>query len=166
MKHYTEADLLETRYLAPGASMPVMMHLADCSECAARFERLEQKLRGLAACDTDRPATFWARQRQAVMHRVQASPRATSTQRPRLAIAAAFAAALTGLAVFSGKPPDVQNPPAAVPVSAAPLAATTPSALTTPEDLWQTDEQLESFQSMVAWESWDAAAVVPEEGRS
>ena len=52
-EHYSEADLLETYYMQPGASMPVMMHLAGCADCAARYERLEKKVRGLAACAHD-----------------------------------------------------------------------------------------------------------------
>lgn len=48
--HYSEADLLDTYYTQPGASLPVMMHLADCAECAARYEKLERKVRDLAAC--------------------------------------------------------------------------------------------------------------------
>src|SRR6185295_4942814 len=65
--HYTEADLLETYYTQPGESMPVMMHLAQCSECAARYERLERKLRDAASCDVERPDTFWSRQRHLIM---------------------------------------------------------------------------------------------------
>ena len=73
-EHYSEADLLETYYMQPGASMPVMMHLADCADCAARYERLEQKVRGLAACAHDeKPDTFWARQR--IVGDAQARPR-------------------------------------------------------------------------------------------
>ena len=45
MKHFSEADLLETYYTEPGQSMPVMMHLAECKECAARYARLDRKLR-------------------------------------------------------------------------------------------------------------------------
>src|SRR5213082_3253280 len=51
--HYTEADLLETYYLQPGESMPVMMHLAQCSECSVRYEKLERKLREVASCETE-----------------------------------------------------------------------------------------------------------------
>ena len=48
--HFSEADLLETYYTRPGESMPVMMHLANCSECAERYERLDKKMREAAAC--------------------------------------------------------------------------------------------------------------------
>ena len=60
-QHFTEADLLETYYTQPGESMPVMMHLADCAECAARYERLDRKMRSLTACAHDKPESFWAR---------------------------------------------------------------------------------------------------------
>ena len=68
--HYTEADLLETYYMQPGASMPVMMHLANCAECAARYDRLDRKLREAAACHSAKDEGFWAMQRSAVMARV------------------------------------------------------------------------------------------------
>lgn len=70
MKHYTEADLLETYYTQPGESLPVMLHLSECSECAARYERLDQKIRSLGACEHEQPKTFWARQRDAIVRRV------------------------------------------------------------------------------------------------
>jgi len=71
-KHYSEADLLETYYMQPGQSMPVMMHLAECAECKAKYERLERKLREAAVCDTEKPVTFWTRQRLSIMRRVDA----------------------------------------------------------------------------------------------
>jgi hypothetical protein len=46
-RHYTEAELLETYYTQPGASLPVMMHLADCPPCAQRYETLDKKMRRL-----------------------------------------------------------------------------------------------------------------------
>jgi predicted anti-sigma-YlaC factor YlaD len=65
VKHYTEADLLETYYTEPGQSLPVMMHLAECTDCAARYERLDQKIRALGACE-HAPRSFWARGRDAI----------------------------------------------------------------------------------------------------
>lgn len=50
MKHFSEAELLETWYAPAGSSLPTMLHLADCSDCAARYERLETKLHALFAC--------------------------------------------------------------------------------------------------------------------
>ena len=50
MKHFSEAELLETWYAPAGSSLPTMLHLAVCSVCAVRYERLESKLHALFAC--------------------------------------------------------------------------------------------------------------------
>ena len=147
MKHYSEADLLETYYMQPGASLPVMMHLADCSDCAARYERLDRKIRGVASsCHTEQPESFWSRQRHAIMHRVQQQPRVSRTR--RLAAAAllvtVLGGALAGYRATSERPQ--QRPQAAQAV-----VVTTPSV---PADPWES-EQLDEFRSMVAWESWE-----------
>src|ERR1700741_3786060 len=95
-QHYSEADLLETYYMQPGASMPVMMHLADCGDCAWRYERLEKKVRGLSACaHDDKPDTFWARQRFSVMRKLNAQ-RPSHARIARVAAAAVLVAALGG----------------------------------------------------------------------
>ena len=142
MKHYSEADLLETYYTQPGESMPVMMHLAGCAECAARYERLEKKVRGLAACEHDKPETFWARQRISIMRRVdqQRSPRWS-----HLAAAAALVLVVTGVAVVKN---DVATAPGGVE-----RARITQVMVADSYDPWQSEE-LKDYQSMVAWESW------------
>lgn len=152
MKHYSEADLLETYYTQPGESMPAMMHLAECGECAARYESLERKLRGMAACH-DEPEAFWARQRASIMgtiERRQARPLSWT----RVAAAAALIVALGSVAVFRDQP----APPAAATGTIASTAATktdnTTEALDPlPADPWES-EALSDFQSVVAWESW------------
>src|SRR5260370_4888580 len=102
MKHFNEAELLETYYTQPGQSMPVMMHLADCSECAARYERLERKLREAAVCNTEKPATFWTRQRLQIMRRIDApNSHAISARRPLRVAAAAILSFFLGAAVVS-----------------------------------------------------------------
>src|SRR6185503_14006467 len=93
--HYSEADLLETYYMQPGASMPVMMHLADCSDCAARYERLEKKVRGLSSCaHDDKPDTFWARQRISVMRKIGTQRSSSFARVTRVAAAALLVGAL------------------------------------------------------------------------
>jgi anti-sigma factor RsiW len=145
--HYSEADLLETYYMQPGASMPVMMHLADCSDCASRYERLEKKVRGLSSCAHDeKPETFWARQRISVMRKVGARP-STFARVSRVAAAAVLVAALGGW--FSSR--QVTPPPAAIVTPAAPEITV---QVTTPADPWDSEE-LDEFHSIVAWESWD-----------
>ena len=143
-EHYSEADLLETYYMQPGASMPVMMHLAGCADCAARYERLEKKVRGLAACAHDeKPDTFWARQRIAVMRKLPRHAPAARTM--RVAAAALLVAALGGWMATR------QSEPAARPVIAQPEITV---QVTTPVDPWQSEE-LDEYQSLVAWESWE-----------
>ena len=146
-QHYSEADLLETYYTQPGESMPVMMHLADCSECASRYENLERKLRALAACGREeKPDTFWARQRHGVMHTIESQNRRFSVS--RLAAAAALTV-IVGAGVFNWN--KESEPPA--PVS-APTEVTVAVPATEPADPWES-EQLNDFQSIVAWESWE-----------
>src|SRR5262245_64066936 len=89
-EHYSEAELLETYYMQPGESAPVMLHLSKCDQCVARYNRLEQKLRAAAACPT-KPATFWSFQRGSIMRRVEAKRRKASAAPRTWRIAAATA---------------------------------------------------------------------------
>lgn len=154
MKHYNEADLLETYYTQPGESMPVMMHLAGCTDCAARYARLERKLREAAACNTEKPATFWTRQRLQIMRRVDAQhAHAKTTARTlRVAAAAILSFFLGGALVYETvKPVQYQPAPAAV---VAPAAKAAPAPATNNlHDAWQSDE-LKDFHNVVEWEAW------------
>ncbi len=153
MKHFSEAELLETYYTQPGESMPVMMHLADCHECAARYERLEQKLRQAASCHTDKPATFWARQRLQIMRRVNAQQvhAATAARTLRVAAAAILAFFLGGAVVYETTKPVPQPAPV---VSVAPVTVAAPApAANDVHDAWQSDE-LKDFHNVVEWEAW------------
>lgn len=162
-QHYSEADLLETYYAQPGASMPVMMHLADCGECAARYERLEKKVRSLAACahdkTHDKPETFWARQRISVMRKIDARRnRAQSIARlTRIAAVVVFAVALGVLVTWRVLEPGVESPGRQVVATQTAQVSTSPlddaTARNLEESPWQSEE-LSDFQSMVAWESW------------
>jgi len=154
--HFSEADLLETYYTQPGESMPVMMHLADCSECAARYEKLDRKIRGLSACEHDKPETFWARQRIAVMRKIDARRERTNPV-ARLAAAAALIAVLGG-GVFTwreGAKAQRLTGAEQQTIQTATLQASEPLSLEASEstDPWASDE-LNEFQSVVAWESW------------
>ena len=148
-KHYSEAALLETYYMKPDQSAPVMLHLAKCDDCIARYNRLEQKLRSASAsaCPT-KPQTFWSFQRGSIMRRVDAHRRETA-QRPRtwrVAAAAMLAFFLGGAVVYETS---VRPVPSAPPPAEAPIAAT--QEITT--DPWQNDE-LKDFHAVVEWESW------------
>ena len=154
MKHFSEADLLETYYTQPGESMPVMMHLADCHECAARYERLEQKLRQAASCHTDKPATFWTRQRLQILRRVNAQQvhAATAARTLRVAAAAILAFFLGGAVVYETIQP-VRQPAPVVRVAPVTVAAPAPTANENIHDAWQSDE-LKDFHNVVEWEAW------------
>jgi predicted anti-sigma-YlaC factor YlaD len=165
-QHFTEADLLETYYTQPGESMPVMMHLADCTECAARYERLERKLRGLTACEhSEKPDTFWARQRISVMRKIDAQrDRSAMASRFSRVAAAAVLVVLLGGGVFTWREGSkAQRRTGAEPqvVQTATLASSSSEPLSLeasePSDPWESDE-LSDFQSVVAWESWVESA--------
>jgi hypothetical protein len=156
MKHFSEADLLETYYTQPGESMPVMMHLASCPDCAARYARLEQKLREAASCNTEKPATFWTRQRLQIMRSIdkQQSHAASASRMLRVAAAAILSFFLGGAIVYESVKP-VHHQPAPT-VKVAPVAAVqtapAPSAADI-HDAWQSEE-LQDFHNVVEWESW------------
>ena len=155
MKHYSEADLLETYYTQPGESMPVMMHLADCSDCAAKYDRLERKLREASVCSTDtKPETFWTRQRFSILRRVR-DERQLNGRTGRYAAAAMLAFVLGGAVVYETvKPVRVaQTPVATTMPAAAPAVASEESSV--PRDPWQSEE-LKDFHQVVEWESWVA----------
>lgn len=130
--HYSEADLLETYYMQPGESMPVMMHLADCEPCAERYERLEGKLRSLAV-PPEMPETFWTRQQHAIAARLAAEGE-VAARIVRFAAAAVLAAVIAGTLVF-------------------PLAFPQQEATPVVEDPWESEE-LRELQPLVEWESW------------
>lgn len=143
-KHFSEADLLETYYTQPGESMPVMMHLARCAECSARYERLERKLRELSACHTEKPETFWTGQRMTIMRGI--SERRTPYL--RIAAAALLAFVLGGLALYRSTEAPAPVVPKTATVEAQPI-----NDLSMPSDPWQSDE-LKEFGAVVEWESW------------
>ena len=142
-RHFSEADLLETYYTQPGESMPVMMHLANCAECATRYDRLDRKLREAAACPTDKPESFWAQQRQTIMHCVAASRQKSASRVPLTAAAAAVFALVLGGVMFSQRE-EVPRAPVAPPVAVEEAA---------PSDPWES-EQLQEYEAVVEWESW------------
>jgi hypothetical protein len=164
-KHFSEAELLETYYMQPGESMPVMMHLASCTDCAAKYERLERKLREAASCSTEKPATFWSRQRASIMRRIpHRAPSASPVRTWRIAAATILAFFLGGALVYKSVEPELKAPTAPpvavasiVPSSAAEGALAEETQLSM--DAWQSDE-LQNFQPVVQWESWVAETAV------
>jgi hypothetical protein len=153
--HFSEADLLETYYMQPGDSMPVMMHLASCNECAARYERLERKMREAAVCST-KPETFWSRQRLSIMRRVAAQPARVARigSLARVAAAAVLAFALGGAVMYQEVKNDKPVPPAA-PKAASVTVAPTVDEMHAPINPWESEE-LTQFHEVVQWESWES----------
>jgi predicted anti-sigma-YlaC factor YlaD len=151
MKHYSEADLLETYYMQPAEASPIIEHVNECNACQDRYRRLAQKLREGAACPAEKPDTFWTRQRLMIMRAVDRNSERSrrTTRTARVAAAAMLAFLLGGLVVYKSVEPALKTP--AVIVSPAPVA--TADDLQIPRDPWQSDE-LKDFGSVVQWESW------------
>jgi anti-sigma factor RsiW len=146
-QHYSEADLLETYYTQPGQSLPVMLHLADCAACAGRYQRLETKIRGLAACDEPRPEAFWARQRGSIMRRVRRERYTPAFA--RFAAAALLVLVVGGTLTFPLR--ETKAPQAQV----QPQPVVEAEVITIPSDPWES-EPLQEYQPLVEWESWVA----------
>jgi len=150
-QHYSEADLLETYYTKPGQSLPVMMHLADCTDCAARYERLERKVRALGACGHDeKPETFWSRQRISIARRIEGE---RSPSIGRMAAAAVLALVIGGTLAW---PVAVQAPEASqqqVSIASASVRAPEAGEQTASDDPWSSGE-LRDLRPLVEWESW------------
>lgn len=140
MKHYSETDLLEAFYTQPA---DVLAHVAECVDCAARYERLERKVRGLAACGQTKPETFWAHQRISIMRRVEQSRHRSPLM--KYAAAAMLTLTLGGLVTWNRR--DVAPGPGD-PIQRARIPVVT-------SDPWQS-EQLKDYQPVVAWETWVA----------
>lgn len=149
--HYSEADLLETYYMTPDQASPLIAHVNECAQCQERYRRLSQKLREVAACPTDKPDTFWARQRLMIMRAVeQARGRSHRPSRiARIAAAAIFIFILGGVTVYETMP----RKTAVVVSPAQSRVAATPDELQIPRDPWNSDE-LKGFGSVVEWQSW------------
>jgi len=152
--HFSEADLLETYYMQPGESMPVMMHLASCEACAARYDALERKLREAAACPTtEKHETFWTRQRMLIQRRIAGNHERASarTQVTRVAAAAVLAFFLGGVFVYrTVEPQHVTTVTTTAAVQPQPVIEEPPPV---PHDPWQSEE-LSDFHSVVQWETW------------
>jgi hypothetical protein len=151
MKHFSEADLLETYYMQPSEATEIIEHVNSCNPCQDRYRRLAEKLRDVAACPSEKPDTFWTRQRLMIMRSVDAARQQShrTIRTARIAAAAFLAFVLGGAVVYKSVEPALQTP--AVIVSPAPVAAA--DDLKLPPDPWQSDE-LKDFGSVVQWESW------------
>ena len=154
--HFSEADLLETYYTKPGESLPVMLHLADCTDCAARYERLETKMQGLRSCHHDeKPETFWARQRMSILRKIDAKrERSAMTARiVRVAAAAMLVLVLGGILTWNRIDQPVPQQQMVETAQTAVLEDGSTASQDAVTDPWESEE-LKDYSSMVAWESW------------
>lgn len=165
-KHYSEADLLETYYMQPDEASAIIAHVNECADCQERYRRLARKLRETASCSTEKPATFWTRQRLMIMRAVdQAREQSHRTNRTlRVAAATTLAFLLGGAVVYKSLEPTLKQPPVIVQQqTAAPVTPT--DDLQIPRDPWQS-EDLKDFGAVVQWESWMTEGKTSEKARS
>jgi predicted anti-sigma-YlaC factor YlaD len=157
MRHYSEADLLETYYMQPDEASEIIAHVNECNECQDRYRRLAQKLRDVAACPTDKPATFWTRQRLMIMRAVENARAQSNRARraSRMAAAALLAFLLGGAVVYKTIPHQQKAPVVIVAQQQTSLTGSgADDVLDVPRDPWQSDE-LKDFGAVVAWEQWN-----------
>ncbi|HYS53268.1 MAG TPA: hypothetical protein VER58_05835 [Thermoanaerobaculia bacterium] len=159
MKHFSEADLLETYYMQPTEASPIIEHVNGCNECQDRYRRLAQKLRDVAACPSEKPATFWTRQRLMIMRAVDNARENAqrSVRTARVAAAALLAFLLGGVVVYKSVEPTLKSPAMVVVAQQTASPAAPADDLQIPRDPWQSDE-LKDFGSVVQWESWVEAS--------
>jgi hypothetical protein len=155
-QHYSEADLLETYYMQPDEASAIIAHVNDCNECQERYRRLAQKLRDVASCPSDKPATFWTRQRLMIMRAVEnARVQSHRTARTgRMAAAALLVFALGGAVAYKTIPHHQQKQPVVVVSQQALTGSDGDDVLDVPRDPWQSDE-LKDFGAVVNWEQWN-----------
>ena len=153
MSHYTEVELLQHYYLNESAP-EIAAHVAACSECAARYGRLREKLscsaKDHAAMVDSRPEPFWMRQRASIRRGI--SERGTRRVAWRRLAAAAILVFLIAGGVY------VVNSPRDRVEIADPVDRITDPAIATivepaSSDPWEVDE-LEPYSPMIEWESW------------
>ncbi len=164
-KHYSEADLLETYYMQPDEASLIIQHVNGCDACQERYRRLARKLREIAACPAEKPATFWTRQRLMIIRAVdnarEHSQRAARVG--RVAAAAVLAFVLGAAVVYKSVEPALKAPAVVVSKQNATPAVSTDD-LQIPRDPWQSDE-LKDFGTVVQWESWNVD-ITPSKGPS
>ncbi|MEO8217197.1 MAG: hypothetical protein ABI718_08945 [Acidobacteriota bacterium] len=165
MTHLTDSDLLEFHFI-PDGEPRTQKHLGSCAECASRMTQLSKRLRDGAETTidkaTEKPESFWVRQRLVISRAVtsdEATP-ARSTGRPvwRWTAAAALTLFLSAAVVYRTIP----APAPSAPPNRVAAAQQTPGAAPA-EDLFRdlreindpwSSESLKPFQGAVQWESW------------
>ena len=171
-RHYETEELLAHAWV-PDGDAELALHLAACASCRERFEALRYGIERHAdsGATPELPETFWKRQEIAVMRAVERRQRPLAGMGTR--IAAAAAVVFVGLAFWAGRGSVSTSTvsPAVVTSTIASVAPSTASgaaenglaASQIATDPWQS-EQLEDFQTVVAWESWVSEEKTPNRG--
>jgi anti-sigma factor RsiW len=161
--HLTDADLVAL-VLLPDDAPDARLHLAACSECAARIDRVTNEVTRHREEHADsveaHDATFWKRQELAIMRDVARASRRTAPRRGFVA-AAILAVALGSFWFGRVSVDEIAGNPVEVATSTAPslpdvqssLPAMVVPATVVTTDPWE-NESLEEFQAVVDWESW------------
>ena len=153
MKHFSEADLLETYYTQPGESMPVMMHLAIAATAPRATSGWSASCaKRPSATPRSRPRSGRASGCRSCAASMRSNAHATSARRTlRVAAAAILSFFLGGAVVYETVKP-VQHQPAPI-VNVAPVAAQPAPAPSAADihDAWQSEE-LKDFHNVVEWE--------------
>lgn len=159
-KHYGYDELLAHAYL-PEENAELELHIASCERCEERFRALRAELARHAqgAAQMEKHETFWKRQELGVMRAIDRRQRRIPGIGAQLAAAAVVVFVVGAFWIGRGS---VTNAPSTITGTAPIVATASPIAvqdnglastqLTT--DPWQS-EQLEDFQSVVDWETWD-----------
>lgn len=161
MKHYNEVELLEHYYLS-AASPEVGDHVGGCTECAARYERLREKLSCSAESHRQhvdaKPETFWLRQRHAISNQLERRVRRqVAFAAPWRFAVAAMLALLLGTAVFVAvHDQDTTQQVARDVVETEGIERDAGDLLNETEalvDPWA-EKELQPYAEVVEWESW------------
>ena len=161
-RHYGNDDLLAHAYL-PDENADLALHLASCEVCEKRFGTLREELKKHAAPSDgpEKPETFWKRQEIAVMRTIDKRQRRMPGLGARIAAAAAVVFVVA--AFWAGRGSVATAPLTSTMATTTIASTTTASANATQDnglatsqistDPWQS-EQLQDFQTVVAWETW------------
>lgn len=160
MKHYDEAELIESFYL-PSEDGEAQSHLAACGECSRRNAAVREILQ-LHGAEASRHANaqsefFWHRQQIGIQRKIA---RGRLLHRlAQLASIAAMLVVLVGGMFVVGRHRREIVPMAAVTATTATVSTEAPlpndllEDLQSDRDAWSAD-QLKPYHAAVEWESW------------
>ncbi|MGK2856364.1 MAG: hypothetical protein ACSLFQ_04080 [Thermoanaerobaculia bacterium] len=161
-KHYGNDELVAHAFL-PDEDPEIALHLASCVRCAQRFDDTREALRRHAGAGdaAEKMETFWKRQELSVMRSIDEKRRRARGLGAGFAAAAAIVFVVVGFWAGRGS---VATTPLTTTIASATIASTATQSVGATQDTgfatsqlatdpWES-EQLQDFQSVVAWETW------------